>query len=85
MVKTQTPINKMKIYGIEIDSDLTEARYPSDKVHKIKGRILYVHTCMLQKNHTILRKLQTLVGLHNFVCLFVPERHFLRYLIDLIC
>lgn len=82
MAKTQTPTTKLKIYGIEIDSDLMESRLPSDKVDKIKGQ----HSHMLHRNHTTLRELQSLIGLLKFACsVVVPGRAFLRRLIDLTC
>lgn len=80
MAKTQTPTTKITIYGIEIDSDLMESCLPSDKVDKIKGHFLH----MIHRNHTILRKLQSLIGLLNFACsVVVSGRAFLRSLIDL--
>ncbi|XP_078330524.1 uncharacterized protein LOC144624540 [Crassostrea virginica] len=82
MSKTQTPTTIITIYGIEIDSDLMEARLPVDKVEKIKKQLVQ----MLQKEQTTLREFQSLIGLLNFACsVVVPGRAFLRRMIDLTC
>lgn len=82
MAKTKPPTSKITIYGIEIDSGKMEARLPPVKVEKVKESLRE----MKGKTQTILRKLQSLIGLLNFACsVVIPGRAFLRRLIDLTC
>lgn len=82
MSKTQPPSTKIIIYGIEIDSEIMQARLPIDKVEKTRLAL----EKMFHKKSTTLKDLQSLIGLLNFSCsVVVPGRAFLRRLIDLTC
>lgn len=65
--------------GIELDSVLMEKRLPQDKLAKAR------HLIQIQsKNSITLQELQSIIGLLNFACsVVIPERPFLRQLIDL--
>lgn len=78
--KTEGPSTVLCFLGIELDTDMFQARLPPDKIDKI---LLQLHAYKNRKKIT-LKELQSLIGLLNFACtVVVPGRAFLRRLIDL--
>ena len=78
--KTVKPCTCLTFLGIELDSEMMEARLPQDKLSKIK-ELLHKY---LKCSKITLREIQSLVGVLNFACsVIVPGRCFLRRLISL--
>ena len=78
--KTVSPATCVIVHGIEIDTELMEARLPQDK---LEDAINLVRSFARRKKVT-LHELQSLIGTLNFACkVIVPGRPFLRRLIDL--
>lgn len=78
--KTMGPASTLTFAGIELDTSLSEARLPPDKL--IKCRTLL--RSFLRKKSVTLLELQSLIGTLNYACIVVPPgRTFLRRLIDL--
>lgn len=78
--KTCGPSTNMSFAGIELDTLLSEARLPSEKIEKCKSHILE----FIGRKKVTLKEIQSLNGLLNFACSVVrPGRAFLRRLIDL--
>jgi hypothetical protein len=78
--KTENARTVIIFMGLELDSNMMEARLPQDKLEKLRMQLASV------ANHrkVILKELQSLLGLLNFCCQIVtPGRCFLRRLIDL--
>ena len=73
--KTEGPVTKLSILGIELDTVQSVARLPKEKLDKCHDMIV---SFLLKKKV----KLRTLIGLINFACCVVPGRPFLRRLID---
>ena len=77
--KTFRPATTMTFVGYEIDSVAEEVRQPVEKVEKCSSEICIV----LGKTKTMLRGLQSIIGLLSFACVVVlPGRPFLQRLID---
>ena len=73
--KTEGPSPVLTFAGIELDCSKNEARLPHEKVEKC---LLAIHS-LLGRKKVILKELQSLIGLLNFVCSVVnPGRVFLR-------
>lgn len=77
--KTCGPSTCLPFLGIELDSVVSEARLPTDKIQKCLRKIAEFY----HRNKVTLKELQSLVGLLNFACSVVPGRAFLRRLINL--
>lgn len=77
--KTFGPYTTMSFVGIELDTENSEARLPTEK---LKACLALVTNFMSRKKIT-LQELQSLIGTLNFACSVVPGRAFLRRLIDL--
>ena len=78
--KTVGPARILSFAGIELDSQLMEARLPVEKVLKCTNCL----ESFLKRKKVTLKELQSLIGLLNFACSVVrPGRAFLRRLIDL--
>ena len=78
--KTCGPATTLSFAGIELDSILSEARLPLDKIDKSRNLI----SAFLARKKVSLTELQSLTGLLNFACSVIkPGRAFLRRLIDL--
>lgn len=78
--KTVLPTTTLTFLGLELDTVKFEIRLPQDKVVSLMEEVLKLKS---QKSAT-LKQLQSLIGMHNFACKFVPPgRTFLRRLIDL--
>lgn len=78
--KTFGPLQVLSFAGIELDSNLMEARLPADKVSKC----LEFLSNFQRRKKVSLKEIQSLIGLLNFACsVIVPGRAFLRRLIDL--
>lgn len=78
--KTELPSTILTFMGLELDSNLMEARLPQDKLVKVRGLLEQYRKCRKIE----LRELQSLIGFLNFCCQVVrPGRCFLRRLIDL--
>ena len=78
--KTVHPTTVLTFLGLELDTKAMEIRLPSDKLLKIRNRLVEVQ----HKKKLTLQELQSLIGLLNFACaVVVPGRPFLRRIIDL--
>ena len=78
--KTCGPATTLSFAGIKLDSILSEARLPLDKIDKSRNLI----SAFLARKKVSLTELQSLTGLLNFACSVIkPGRAFLRRLIDL--
>jgi hypothetical protein len=78
--KTCGPSTKLSFAGIELDTLLSEARLPPEKIEKC----ISIISEFLGRKKVTLREIQSLNGLLNFACSVVrPGRAFLRRLIDL--
>ena len=78
--KTCGPSTKLSFAGIELDTLLSEARLPPEKIEKC----ISIISEFLGRKKVTLREIQSLNGLFNFACSVVrPGRAFLRRLIDL--
>ena len=78
--KTVQPTTCLKIYGIEVNSDEMITKLPSDKIEKIKTKLIQKEN----RRKVTLKEIQSLIGLLNFACgCIVPGRAFLRRLYDL--
>ena len=78
--KTVLPATCVIVHGIEVDTDLMQARLPRDK---LENAVILVRNFARRKKVT-LRELQSLIGTLSFACkVIVPGRPFLRRLIDL--
>ena len=78
--KTCGPATTLTFAGIELDSILSEARLPLDKIQKSTQLI----SAFLRRKKVSLKEVQSLTGLLNFACsVMKPGRAFLRRLIDL--
>ena len=78
--KTVSQATCVTVHGIEVDTELMEARLPRDKIDDS----LHIVTRFARRKKVTLRELQSLIGTLNFACkVIVPGRPFLRRLIDL--
>ena len=78
--KTVSPTTCVTVHGIEVDTELMEARLPRDKLDDALNLV----TRFARRKKVTLRELQSLIGTLNFACkVIVPGRPFLRRLIDL--
>ena len=78
--KTVSPATCVTVHGIEVDTELMEARLPRDKLDDALNLV----TRFARRKKVTLRELQSLIGTLNFACkVIVPGRPFLRRLIDL--
>ena len=78
--KTIGPFTTLSFAGIELDSQLQLARLPKDKLEKC----IDIISDFLHRKKVTLNELQSLIGLLNFACsVIIPDRAFLRLLIDL--
>ena len=76
--KTFGPSQIFEFLGVELDSSLMEARWPQDKVEKVRVK------CVVGQKSVTLQELQSLIGLLNFACKVVPPgRPFLQRMIQL--
>lgn len=78
--KTENARTVISFMGLELDSNLMQARLPQDKLNKLQEQL----SAMAKRRKVTLKELQSLLGLLNFCCQVVtPGRAFLRRLIDL--
>jgi hypothetical protein len=78
--KTENARTVIIFMGLELDSNLMEARLPQDKLLKLRNQLASV----AKHRKVTLKVLQSLLGLLNFCCqVVVPGRCFLRRLTDL--
>ena len=79
--KTCGPSTALCFAGIELDTVRFEARLPLEKLRKC---VDLISDFQKRKKITLLREIQSLIGLLNFACsVIIPGRAFLRRLIDL--
>lgn len=78
--KTEHATAVITFMGLELDSNLMEARLPQDKLIKLRTQL----TTVSKSRKVTLKELQSIIGLLNFCCqVVVPGRSFLRRLTDL--
>ena len=78
--KTVQPATCVTIHGIEVDTNMMQARFPQDK---LDNEVALLRSFSRRKKVT-LRQLQSLIGVLSFACkVIVPGRPFLRRLINL--
>jgi hypothetical protein len=78
--KTVLPSTCVVAHGIELDTELRQARLPFDKLDRARDLLLQFKA----RKSVKLRELQSLLGLLNFACRVIsPGRPFLRRLINL--
>lgn len=78
--KTCLPSTKIEAHGVLLDSELMQARLPSDKVQRCKELLLMYYN----KRKLTLKQLQSLIGTLQFATrVIAPGRAFLRRLINL--
>lgn len=67
--KTEGPTTRLTYLGIEIDSERGELKIPAEKILKISQLLEQV----LNHKKLRLKKLQSIVGLLNFICKAIPS------------
>ena len=73
--KTVLPARIVTVHGVELDTNLMEARLPADKVSTLHDLLV----SMSKKKKCTLKEIQSLVGYLNFACkVKVPGRVFKR-------
>ena len=78
--KTVQPSTCVTVHGIEVDTNMMQARLPQDKLDKAVALL----RSFSRRKKVTLRQLQSLIGVLNFACkVIVPGRPFLRRLINL--
>ena len=78
--KTVQPATCVTVHGIEVDTNMMQARLPQDK---LDNEVAFLRSFSRRKKVT-LRQLQSLIGVLSFACkVIVPGRPFLRRLINL--
>lgn len=77
--KTIPPSHIVTVHGIEVDTNLLQARLPADKLELFRERLL----SFVRRRSATLKEWQSLIGILSFSCKVIhPGRPFLRRLID---